>query len=426
MSGPRARLARGQGDSMKFRTMFVSAAAILAVAFMFPGCSAPKKAVAAPAGSEANYFASLLGKSEAETKDKLDRAWTQLFHGDPDRESVYYPVGADMAYVMDIGSNDVRTEGMSYGMMIAVQLDKHDEFDRIWKWAATYMRNDSGTYRGYFAWHCRPDGTKIDANPASDGEEYFATALFFASGRWGDGEGIYNYRKEAQAILDTMLHTAELGDGAATNMFDAKAKQVVFVPTKGPASEITDPSYHLPHFYELWALWADKDNAFWKKAAAASRAFWKKAADGRTGLMSDYARFDGKPTDMYNGNHEIFAYDAWRVGMNVAIDYQWFKGDAWEVKEANRLLAFFAKQGPASYGNRYKLSGEQVGGDHSLGLVSTNAVAATVATVKDRKAFLEALWNAEPPAGQWRYYDGMLYLLSMLGASGNYRIYAPK
>jgi oligosaccharide reducing-end xylanase len=27
--------------------------------------------------------------------------------------------------------------------------------------------------------------------------------------------------------------------------------------------------------------------------------------------------------------------------------------------------------------------------------------------------------------GRWRYYDGMLYLLALLHASGNFRIYTP-
>jgi oligosaccharide reducing-end xylanase len=44
---------------------------------------------------------------------------------------VYYTVGEDMAYVEDIGNADVRTKGMSYGMMIAVQLDKKKEFNRL-------------------------------------------------------------------------------------------------------------------------------------------------------------------------------------------------------------------------------------------------------------------------------------------------------
>lgn len=50
---------------------------------------------------------------------------------------------------------------------------------------------------------------------APDGEEFFAMALFFASKRWGDGEGIFNYSKEARAILRECLHQGEDGKGGA-------------------------------------------------------------------------------------------------------------------------------------------------------------------------------------------------------------------
>src|SRR5512140_1859265 len=71
-------------------------------------------------GAYANLFADLLGKTPAEVKALLDRAFIGLFHGDDATERVYYPVEPDMAYVADIAHDDVRTEGMSYGMMIAV------------------------------------------------------------------------------------------------------------------------------------------------------------------------------------------------------------------------------------------------------------------------------------------------------------------
>lgn len=380
---------------------------------------------AAKTGTYPNLFALLLGKSEAETQARLDAAWKQLFYGDDQSERVYYPAGEDMAYLMDIGSNDVRSEGMSYGMMIAVQLDKKGEFDRLWKWAKTYMYQKTGSYKGYFAWHCSKEGRKLSGNPASDGEEWFATALFFASARWGDGEGIFDYRKEAQAILDVMLHKTDLDKGVATNMFDAEAKQVVFVPTKNNGAEITDPSYHLPHFYEAWALWADKDRAFWKDAAAASRGFWKKAADPETGLMPDYAEFDGKSADMNGGGHQDFLYDAWRVGMNLAVDYSWFRADPWQVEQSDRLLKFFLGQG-AGYGDRYKVTGERIGNDHSLGLVAMNAATCLAASRPERKVFVLELWNAQLDKGQWRYYNDMLYMLAFLNLSGNFRAYLPK
>ena len=34
-----------------------------------------------------------------------------------------------MAYIEDTGNHDARTEGMSYGMMMCVQMDRKEEFD---------------------------------------------------------------------------------------------------------------------------------------------------------------------------------------------------------------------------------------------------------------------------------------------------------
>jgi oligosaccharide reducing-end xylanase len=370
-----------------------------------------------------NLFREMLGKSDAEIQAKLDAAWQQLFYGNKDTQRVYYPVGDDMAYIEDIGNNDVRTEGMSYGMMIAVQLNKKPEFDRLWKWTKTFMYQKDGPYKGYFAWHCKPNGEQIHGNPASDGEEWFAMALWFASARWGNGAGIFDYRAEAQAILDTMLHKEEQKSDLATNMFDAKTKQVVFVPTIGRDSSFTDPSYHLPAYYELWARWANKDNQFWMEAAKESRAFFKRAAHPQTGLMPDYAEFSGAPhgTD----EHKDFRFDAFRNASNVAVDYAWFAADPWQVEQSNRLLEFFYSQGIDKYVNQYTLEGKPLSSDRSIGLMAMNAIAALAATTDKTQKFVEAIWNAPVPSGKWRYYDGMLYMLALLHTSGNFRIYAP-
>jgi endo-1,4-beta-D-glucanase Y len=390
-----------------------------------PETAAASPSPAAPVGAvESGIYRNLFrerGKSDAAIQAKLDAAWQQLFYGDDDTQRVYYPIDADMAYIMDIGNGDVRSEGMSYGMMIAVQLNKQAEFNRLWKWAKTYMYQGDGPRKGYFAWHCTPDGKVLDANPASDGEEWFAMALFFAAGRWGNGAGIFNYRAEAQAILDTMLHKDAENNGVVSNMFDAKRKQVVFVPEGGGAT-FTDPSYHLPAFYELWARWADKDNQFWRDAAGASRAFFKTTAHPQTGLMPDYASFDGTP---YPGEHADFRFDAWRAASNVAVDYAWFVADNWAVEQSNRMLAFFHRQGLGGYANQFTLDGKPLSGDHSPGLVAMNAVAVLAATDATAGEFVDALWDTPIPSGKWRYYDGMLYTLALLHVSGNFRVYPP-
>ena len=369
-----------------------------------------------------NLFRDYLGKTDAEIQAKLDDAWQHFFYGSDDYERVYYPVGDDMAYIYDVGSGDVRSEGMSYGLMISVQMDKQAEFNRIWKWAKTYMYQSDGPYKGYFAWHNKITGEKLHANPASDGEEWFITALFFASARWGDGEGIFNYRQEAQAILDAMRTKTAEDNGIATDMFDPVARQVVFVPS-GRNATFTDPSYHLPAYYELWARWADKDNAFWAEAANASRLFFRKAAHPQTGLMPDYAEFDGRPHG--SDEHKDFRFDAWRTLSNVAVDHAWFGADPWQVEQSNRVLAFLASQGVNSYSNQYSLDGKALSGDHSTGLVAMAAVAALAANENTGKPFVQALWDVSVPSGKWRYYDGMLYLLGLLHVSGNFKIYAP-
>lgn len=371
-------------------------------------------------GEYRNLFNEYLGKSDAEIQEKIDAVWEQLFYGDDSGQRVYYPVGDDMAYIEDIGNGDARSEGMSYGMMIAVQLDKKEEFDRLWKWAKTYMYQTDGPYQGYFAWHCTTDGKKLDSNPASDGEEWFVTALFFASSRWGDGEGIFDYQTQAQEILTTMLLKNDEDNGIATNMFDPDTKQVVFVPS-GRNATFTDPSYHLPAYYELWARWAERDNEFWREATQASRDFFHSAANPQTGLMPDYANFDGAPRG--SDEHADFRFDAWRTLSNVAVDYAWFAADPWQVEQSNRVLDFLASQGIDSYPNQYTLEGEPLSSDHSTGLVSMAAVAALAASPEKGKPFVQALWDTEIPSGKWRYYDGMLYTLGLLHVSGNFRIY---
>lgn len=397
---------------------------ILPVLNIYACISADKSEGAYYSGKYKNLFSILLNKNEAEINAKISSAFNQLFYGNDETERVYYPVENDMAYIEDILHEDVRTEGMSYGMMIAVQYNKKNEFDRLWKWAKTFMQHKEGQHKDFFAWHCKTDGSIIDSNSASDGEEWIVMSLFFASARWGNGEGIYNYQSEAQKILNAMLSKVDSSDdkNIVTNMFNKKEKQVVFVPA-GNADDFTDPSYHLPHFYELWARWADKNNQFWCDAASASRTFLKNAAHPLTGLIPDYANFDGSPADPWKSGSNNFRYDAWRTIMNIAVDYSWFAKDDWQIKECNTLLNFFYDKGIGKYGNLYTLEGKELLNDHSTGLVAMNAVAALASTNENRKDFVEELWNAEIPSGEERYYDGLLYMFGLMQVSGNFKIY---
>ncbi len=392
------------------------------------GLAAARGAGAAPAPPGEPYrdlFHELLGKGDAEVDAKIAGAWGQFFQGDADTQRLYYPVVGDMAYVPDVANHDVRTEGLSYGMMICVQTGHRDEFNRIWRWAKVNLYHPTGPMAGYFAWHGDFEGRQLDSGPASDGEEWFTMALLFASHRWGNGTGILNYEGEAQALLRTMLHKGEEpGHEAYTDLFDRTAREVTFVP-HGEGALFSDPSYHLPAFYELWARWAadPADRAFMAAAAARSREVFRAAADPVTGLMPDYCEFDGRP-HARNG-HEDFRFDAWRTVSNPALDYSWFAADKAEVEQSNRVLRFLSSDRAQGH-DRFKLDGTPVGNDpHSPGLISMAATAGLAADPALARPFVDMLWKMEVPAGHYRYYNGLLYMLALLEAGGRFKAYMP-
>lgn len=381
----------------------------------------------ATTGQYRNLFKEYLGKTDAEIEARVQGAWNQLFTGDPDSEALYYPVAGGMAYVPDINNHDVRSEGLSYGMMIAVQMDRQEHFNAIWKFAKHYMYHDAGPLRGYFAWHTAYDGRRLSAGPAPDGEEWFVMALFFASHRWGDSEGIFAYSTEAQALLRTMIHKdQEPGRGRITPMFDPVKKQIVFTPHP-PGSTFTDPSYHLPAFTELWARWAadPADRAFLADVTRISRELFKKAAHPKTGLMPDYSTFDGTPRTMPWGNHDDFRYDAWRTLGNPALDWSWWRVDPWQVEQSNRVLTFLASHGE-KLPDRFKLDGTPVSENYNTeGLLAQAAVAALAADRQIGQPWVQRLWDMPMPKGRQRYYDGLLTMLALLQVSGHYRVYGP-
>ena len=403
-----------------------------------PKSSSNKSEGAFTTGRYRNLFVET-GHSPQEVTAKINAAFEQLFHGDPQTQSVYFPTGSNkngpLACICDINNNNVHSEGMSYGMMIAVQMDKKAEFDAIWNWAKTYMYNNEPNHpaKGFFAWSMKTDGTPNDQMPAPDGEEYIATALYFAAGRWGSGQGIYNYQAEANRLLIDMKNREFITGPSVTgtktggNLFDAEHKMVRFSPNT-EVYDHTDPSYHLPAFYELWALWGpEKDRAFWAQAAAASRDFLERAAHPVTGLAPDYANFDGSPwAAPWKPQSVDFRFDSWRTAMNWSFDWAWWAKDERARKRSDHLQAFFESKGMNTYGNQYTLAGEPFDNSHSTGLVAANAVASLAATHPRWQKFVDALWNEPVPTGRYRYYDGMLYIMATLHCSGNYRIWSPE
>jgi oligosaccharide reducing-end xylanase len=389
-------------------------------------------------GKYRNLFAER-GHTKKEIKLKIFQAFNQLFYGDS-LQTIYFSAGKNangpLAYIADVNNHDVRSEGMSYGMMIAVQMDKKSEFDALWNWAHSYMYVSDPAHpsEGYFSWSLKRDGTPNSETAAPDGEEYFVMALYFASNRWGNKTGLYDYKAWADKILTAMRHHGDktgptrFGPRTVHAMVNEEHKMIRFVAEIN-RGDYTDPSYHLPAFYELWSRWGPEgDRAFWAAAADSSRSFFLKAAHPVTGLSSDYAHFDGTPViSQWNRNASIFAYDSWRTASNWSVDWSWWEKDPGIQELSNRYQSFFVSQGLKTYGCNFTLDGIVRNPGHAKGLVSTNAVVSLAATHPAAKDFVDELWNTPVPSsfGE-RYYHGLLYLMSMLHCSGQYRVWKPK
>lgn len=367
-------------------------------------------------GDYTSPFKTYLGKTDAEIQSKLDQLWQHYFVDS--NSKVYYDKGSE-AYIYDTGNQDVRSEGMSYGMMIAVQTNHKTEFDKLWAFAKNHMWHKSGgNWDGYFSWQCGTDGSVKDQNCAPDGEMYFTMALLFAANRWNDE----SYMNDAQYVLKGMWK------GSNASLFNENYKVVTFQPVN--CSDFSDPSYDLPAFVDLFSRWSTTNNSTWSQAATATRDHLYKSSNTSSGLFSDYNNFDGTPKSVsYNSNSTKYMYDAMRCAMNYGMDYYLFGKDATRQTEmAKRIIDFFEKDGYTHA--RFNWDGSNGSESYTLGETGANAVAC-YALMNDAsysskvKTNLNKAWNATLATGTYRYYDGLVHYLSMLHLCGSFKIWKP-
>ena len=118
-----------------------------------------------------------------------------------------------------------------------------------------------------------------------------------------------------------------------------------------------------------------------------------------------------------------FSYDSWRSVSNWSVDYSWWNKDPRETVLSDRLQKFLycaghrqirrsihagretaVQQPPA--GADFDDGGGQPGGNRRA----------------DGEGFCGCAVEHAGANGEQRYYDGMLYLMSMMHASGEFRI----
>lgn len=381
-------------------------------------------------------LAAEFGKTNGEKK--LTQGFNNMF-GYNNTQQLYYAYNENEQYkahyiraINPVIGDDIHSEGQSWGMTIAVMMNKQEEFDNLWRFARSYQKNSwnhsDPNKQGVYAWQLKFDSNgyvyKHDDGPAPDGELYFAFALLNADARWGS-KGEFNYYDDAIEILGVIRN---------------KLMENSIIRFSPYLDNLTDPSYHIPVFYNYFAtrVSSSSERNFWNSAATKSRTFLKNhftkiSGNPHWNLPTFLAKNDGEPIIdyLFNGQANAghwYEYDAWRVAMNVAVDAHLYGAENWHKNAINSLLGFLDydknNNGDKCYKQLYAYGSAETQQCAGTGQKATNAVA-TLASTDSAMAetFFNDFWSESQPTGDWRYYNGCLYMLAMLHVTGNFKLY---
>jgi len=194
---------------------------------------------------------------------------------------------------------DCISEGVAYGMLLAVGFDDQDAFDKLW---AYYEKHKNSN--GVMNWQTDACGAVTSSGSASDGELDAAMALIQAGCKWGG-----TYESEASDLI------AAIRNSEVTLCNDL----TVLKPGDnfGGCNE-ANPSYFAPAYYRIFetmtgdSTWGDliDDGYTWLATLQAQK----------DGLVPDWADAAGTPQ---SGERGDYGPDASRTPWRIATDYVW-------------------------------------------------------------------------------------------------------
>ena len=130
------------------------------------------------------------------------------------------------------------SEGIGYGMLIAVMMNDQTTFNGFWAYASqsAYMPDDSGSF--LMNWMVDSNGNVTGNNAATDADEDMCMALCMADKVWGSS-GTYDYKSNFQNMLNA-IWSREVDNGSiAVKPGDAYSSPVY-------------SSYMTPAWYNCW------------------------------------------------------------------------------------------------------------------------------------------------------------------------------
>ena len=249
---------------------------------------------------------------------------------------------------------DAVSEGVGYGMLVALYANDQATFNKMWEKASETMWNGD-----YHDWHMDPSGNiPLEGHgAATDAEEDIALALIFAdklvsAGKWNAYTSPFlnkTYAEQAQKLLDKMWDTKQI-----------RSEGIVAPGAGWGGYEFVNPGYFSPAWYKVFEKFDKSDAARWKTAVDKSYEIISKSPGYSMGMVPDWMTPEGGWVGSeglgYNAYFESRAFykDAIRILWRCAIDAIWF--DESRAKDfLKNALKFINDKGGPSAANFYQI-----------------------------------------------------------------------
>lgn len=283
------------------------------------------------------------------------------------------PCGDDLGLVFDPNMEyQAVSEGVGYGLLMAVMMDDQATFDTIYD-AAHAVMLDAET--GLFNWRADNTGTITGEGSATDAEEDIAAALIFAQARVDRGEWTQHaarpYGERANALIDA-IYTYEVAEGRYLTPGDDWG---------GEGQAILNLSYFAPAWYRLFDQFQGTDR--WTPVITYGYRSLFVTEGAPLGLAPDWSTRDGDPAYDYcdatgrprDACRYEMTFDAIRVPWRIGLDCLWFE-DARACQWSQRSADFLASVPPDQAARMYDMAGAPVVGYQNEAMVGMWLVAA--------------------------------------------------
>ena len=313
--------------------------------------------------------------------------------------------------------NSTVSEGIAYGMLIAVALDQQALFDDFYRYALCFENKS-----GLMDWYIAPDGSApLGVGAATDSDEDIAWALVMAHRQWG-GRG---------ALRDSYLSCAErqIERVWECEVDHARYPNLLLPGDDWRGRDVFNPSYFAPHQYRIFAEvsgnhgWLDVvDRGYAAVEASLNRA----SGNLENGLVPAWCTSDGSPVEAFPGALTNYQYDSARLPFRIGQDFA-ATADPRARAYLARVSAFFARVGAEQIVDGYSLSGEAMPDPRAVRPNAGSAVfvgCAAVGAMHDARhqAFIDAAYERVRRGdllARSRYYNHSWTVLSLLMLTGN-------